>query len=154
MFQLSVIPTGQSLCKIGLYKNALGIGSSSKSEMLQLDLTIELCASGSLRVNPPSTLEECVFDVVNFVRPVFARRCGVQAHLEKISIELPVSHRDYVAELRAAPRDAASCRFSFAPVSEADVLDAFSRMTSNAVGRDDIPTLSQGYFTIHTAYYS
>ncbi|KAG8309215.1 hypothetical protein J6590_024763 [Homalodisca vitripennis] len=29
--------------------------------------------------------------------------------------------------------------FSFTPVSEADVLAAFTRMTSNAVGADNIP---------------
>ncbi|KAG8276449.1 hypothetical protein J6590_065193 [Homalodisca vitripennis] len=47
--------------------------------------------------------------------------------------------RDYVSELRAASRDATGCRFSFAPVSEADVLVAFSRMTINVVGDDYIP---------------
>ncbi|KAG8246484.1 hypothetical protein J6590_084039 [Homalodisca vitripennis] len=49
-----------------------------------------------------------------------------------------ITNSDNVAKLRAAPRDAAGCRSSFTPVSEVDVLAAFSRMTSNAVGDDNI----------------
>ncbi|KAG8295652.1 hypothetical protein J6590_075397, partial [Homalodisca vitripennis] len=39
---------------------------------------------------------------------------------------------DYFDELEAAPREAAGRQFSFTPVSEADVLAAFTSMTSNA----------------------
>ncbi|KAG8294187.1 hypothetical protein J6590_003361 [Homalodisca vitripennis] len=64
-------------------------------------------------------------------------------------VNLPIDEsaaRDYVAELRTANR------FSFVPLSEVDVFAAFSRLTSKPVS--DTSTLSEGYLTNHTAYYS
>jgi len=57
-------------------------------------------------------------------------------------VNIPVDHsgaRDYVNELTAAPFVAPKRQFTFSPVTEAGVLQAISKMSSNAVGSDDIP---------------
>lgn len=47
--------------------------------------------------------------------------------------------RDYVTEIEDTPLRDPGHHFSFLPVTEADVLKAIMRMTSNAVGADGIP---------------
>uniref|UniRef100_A0A1B6KKS7 Reverse transcriptase domain-containing protein n=1 Tax=Graphocephala atropunctata TaxID=36148 RepID=A0A1B6KKS7_9HEMI len=62
----------------------------------------------------------------------------INDHFVNIPVDL-TGARDYVTELENIPCCGSEDRFSFTPVTEADVLGAIMRMTSNAVGVDKIP---------------
>lgn len=61
--------------------------------------------------------------------------------VNKFFVNIPVDAtgaRDFVAELESSPLHIPANKFSFSPVNDSDVYKSIMRMTSNAVGADDI----------------